>query len=360
MRRLVFLAVLALLALSCTLPPYDEDVSLAQMTARDLDLVTAVGPFPLWPGEIEDRQVTFFPSPDALVERLFVNENHPLRGFVAVTGDYVVRTVYVDYLVDYYFRADRRVYLDNSDPDRFVYAAQAVKDGTIATPDYFGAAVFFPTGDRWYIGYDQDFVQKGNDLNVALPAIGASFFPADGSYDWLHVLHRVSPGVYSERSWKTNPTAALALESESLIRGGDFALPGLPEAIESAFYSYCPATDRSYLSWYDPARREYRNFWWDSTAVLHVMNHLERRIDRVLSNGWLFSRGENLGYLYDADGQPINQFALGGLSLAYEIYLGGVAHVVFTQDAWAPSGRHEDPKLWFLVYTLPTSELADL
>ena len=90
---------------------------------------------------------------------------------------------------------------------------------------------------------------------------------------------------------------------------------------------------------------------------------MERRIDLVLSNGWLFSRDGNKGYIYDGEGELLNSFALGGLTLVYEIFDGATNRAVFTIPVWAPipmgQGDWED-RLFFLVYWIPTDQLADL
>jgi hypothetical protein len=360
-KPLVPVAALVLLAAACTLPPYNEDLSLAQMSAADMKRVAEVGPLQFWSGDFEGKEVFFYPSKDALTERMSVDDSFPLRGFLLVIGEYSARMIFIGHDGTNYYRGnDYEVPLDNSDPDRFSYVTQTLKDGSATMPgEHLGAAVFAPDGARWYADFDEYFAMNVTDLNAAGPAIGASFFPVNGISDYLYVLHKVGPEDYSEETW--NAAGGSLIVDAAATRSS--VLPGLPAGIESAFYFHNPdpaLLRRSYLSWYDPQRRGYRNFWWNDDLQLHVMTHPDRRIDLVLSNGWLFSRGENLGYLYDADGRHLNQFALGGLELVYEIYLGGVPQVVFTIGAWAPAGKNDNPDFYLLVYTLPTSKLADL
>jgi hypothetical protein len=376
-KPLAAFAPLVLLALACTLPPYNEDLSLAQMSAVDMDLVTTVGPFQFWPGDFADKELYFYPSKDALNERRFVDNTFPLRGFVLAIGEHSARLIVVNHNgSEYYTSGDRSMDLDNSDPQRFSFLAQTVKDGdALDAAERLGIALFRPDPSvRPYFNLNQDFnLVPGPDpidMNAGFAAIlgwpgaelvGVGFAAAnDPLVDLMYGLARnPAAGTFGEAVVGTDP--ASGLNPLGAVRApAEFALPGLPESLENAFYHYCAGNMRSYLSWYDPERREYRNFWWDDNLQLHVMTDPERRIDLVLSNGWLFSRGENLGYLYDADGRYLNQFALGGLDLVYEIYLGGEPYVVFTMEAWASGGRHENPKLYFLVYILPTSKLADL
>jgi hypothetical protein len=93
---------------------------------------------------------------------------------------------------------------------------------------------------------------------------------------------------------------------------------------------------------------------------------MERRIDLLLSNGWLFSRDGNKGYVYDGDGELLNSFVMGGLTLVYEVYdssIPKVPRVVFTIPVWAPvevGGNDWEDRLFFLVYWIPTVELVGL
>jgi hypothetical protein len=101
----------------------------------------------------------------------------------------------------------------------------------------------------------------------------------------------------------------------------------------------------------------------DDSLELRVLVDMDRRIDLVLSNGWLFSKDENKGYVYDSNGQLLNSFVMGGLDLAYEISAVGVYRVVFTIPTWAPARiefDHWEERLFFLVYWIPTEQLADL
>jgi len=90
---------------------------------------------------------------------------------------------------------------------------------------------------------------------------------------------------------------------------------------------------------------------------------MDRRIDLVLSNGWLFSREGNSGYVYDGEGELLNSFLMGGLTLVFELFDGGVYRSVFTIPVWAPvriDGDYWEDRLFFLVYRVPTERLADL
>jgi hypothetical protein len=173
---------------------------------------------------------------------------------------------------------------------------------------------------------------------------------------------RVDPAtrLYTEEEYNAdNPTSPSVISTSR----ASFLLPGLPEDMTNCYYSLLPSTNRAYLSVYDPVRRKYRNFSWDDALQLQILTDMERRIDLLLSNGWLFSKEGNTGYLYDPDGQLLNSFVMGGLKLVYEIFDGSVYRAVFTIPVWAPvqiDGDYWEDRLFFLVYWIPTERLADL
>jgi hypothetical protein len=77
----------------------------------------------------------------------------------------------------------------------------------------------------------------------------------------------------------------------------------------------------------------------------------------------LFSKDDNKGYVYDGNGELINSFVMGGLTLVFETFDGASYRAVFTIPVWAPeqNGSNDwESRLYFLVYWIPTEELADL
>jgi hypothetical protein len=90
------------------------------------------------------------------------------------------------------------------------------------------------------------------------------------------------------------------------------------------------------------------------------LTDMKHRVDKVLSNGLLFSYGETMGYVYDASGVRVNRFPLGDLYLSCEITVGTTPQLFFTLPTWGRVGTGDQSFLLVLVYSIPTSEISDL
>jgi hypothetical protein len=379
-KRLLLLSCAALVFLSCYFPPYKEDLSLAVRTADKLEGRAVVGPIDRGPWDFRDREIWFYPSKDGIV-----TDSDYLRGFIVAVDDRSARLMYVGHSFisddDYNVNFDQTVPLENSDETQFGYTIATIKDVASGFPppgdmqELLGIALFDAESDgREYIMFDENYTFRGGsplDMKFKIETdfglgdalvLGTSFFPWDlPTTDRLHVfaLDRTT-GLFTEAAYDTNVGSALIIPMA--IRT-DVDLPGLPDDLSSCFFYHSPWTLRSYLSVYDPVRRGYRNFSWDGALQLQILTDMDRRIDLLLSNGWLFSRDGNTGYIYDSEGQYLNSFVMGGMQLVYEVFYGGEARVVFTVPAFAPvevgDGGWND-RLFFLVYWTPTDQLADL
>jgi hypothetical protein len=372
MKKLLFLLLPIVLQGACYFPPYREELSLALPATKKMEGTAVVGPIDRGPGDLQDRTILFYPSKDALVNRT----NDYVRGFIIATDDRSARLMFVDHGPteddDYFIGFDNTVPLDNSDDKQFVFRATTVIDSSDVDGENLGIIFFneeFQTRD--YVLFDESFIPIAGpiDMNAGMLLLGASFFPEEFvAADRFHAL-RVDPvtGLYSEEEYQTNPGTGLSAIGGIRI---NISLPGLPSEMTNCFYYTLPAplspTRRSYLSVYDRVRRKYRNFSWDDSLELQVFIDMERRIDLLLSNGWLFSRDGNKGYVYDGDGELLNSFVMGGLTPVYEVYdssIPKVPRVVFTIPVWAPvevGGNNWEDRLFFLVYWIPTVELVGL
>jgi hypothetical protein len=379
-KLLPLLFVLFALALAgCYMPPYQEELSLATVTADKLEGRTVIGPLDRGPYDFRDMDVRFYPSKDDLNAG-----SEFIRGFVVGVGKYSARIISVEHSGvsgdDYYVNGERTESVENADPDLFNHSFFSVKeDGSAGGTEYLGFVRFdYSEGIRDFLLFDEFFsllpgpdpIDLNEDVEAGTIALGASVFPENStSSDLFHILN-VDPasGLYSEWSCQTDSSAGLLSYTEFRP---DFTISGkLPANLRGAFYFSSPVslspTRRSYLSVYDPVRRGYRNFSWDDNLQLKVLAEMKGcRIDLLLSNGWLFGRDENRGYVYDSKGELLNDFALGGLNLVYEIVAGTKAEVIFTIASWAPQdvglgGNDGDDRLYCVVYRLPTNQLDDL
>jgi hypothetical protein len=187
------------------------------------------------------------------------------------------------------------------------------------------------------------------------------------------LAYTISSGQFSEALYRTDTTAGPPYPGLTFLAPirptPTFDFPGLPGDLRNVFYFhnvYSP-TFRSYLGFYDEVRREYRYFSWDNEfdpPRLRVITTIDRRIDHVFSNDTLFGTEGNKGYVYDGNGELINSFVKGGLDLVYEMADSGLVNrVVFTIPVWAPvqvDNNYWEDKLFFIVYWIPTEQLADL
>jgi len=366
MKKLLFLLLPIILLGACYFPPYREELSLALPAAKKMEGTAVVGPIDCGPWDFQDRTIVFYPSKDALV----IRTNDYVRGFIIATDDRSARLMFVDHGPteddEYFIGFNNTMPLDNSDDKQFVFRANTIKDSSDVDGENLGIIYFNnESQNRDYIMFDQigTTIAGPTDMNGGMLLLGASFFPEDlAAADSFHAL-RVDPvtGLYSEEEYQADPSGLNLLGG---IRT-DIPLPGLPDDLQNVFYYHNPytTTRRSYLSYYDKVRRSYRNFSWDDSLELRVLTDMDRRIDFALSNDWLFSRDGNKGYIYSGGGELLNSFVMGGLTLVYEIYDAGIAKAVFTIPVWAPvpvGGDDWEDRLFFLVYWIPTDELAGL
>ena len=366
MKKLAPSLLLIIFLSSCYFPPYREELSLALPAAKKMERTAEVGPINRGPWEFEGRDVVFYPSKDALTIRTY----DFVRGFIVATDERSARLMFVDHGPtageDYYISSEQPFPLEYPDDKAFVFRATTLKDGIDDDEmEHLGIIAFDnETLMRGYIIFDKYLGSVEFPLNAGSLTLGAGFFPDSSTTTDTFYALRVDPlGLYEE---KYEADTGVPPASSPWSRG-PLDLPGLPDGMTNGFYSLLPATaplsNRAYLSVYDGARREYRNFSWDDGMQLQILADMERRIDLVLTNGWLFSQDGNKGYVYNGDGELLNSFVMGGLTLVYEIFDGVSYRAVFTIPIWAPEqvdDNNWEDKLYCLVYWIPTEQLADL
>jgi hypothetical protein len=367
MRKLWPLILAGIVLASCYMPPYREDLSLALPLAKQLEGVEVVGPLRVYQGEIEDWDIVFYPSIDSL--RLRTND--VVRGFIVATTNRRARLMFVDHFGEYEANYWNEISIGDVDEKQFVYRAMPAIDGSDIDSEHLGMIAFDNASwMRAYWVFDETLLFTGPvPMDTAGPLLGAGFFHDIATDSITLNTLRIEPGdLYFEEYHDINNIGDLNPPNPpgNAVRPG-IPLPGIPKDIDNCFYYRLPAslspTQRAYLSVYDPVRRAYRNFSWDDSLGLQVLADMDRRIDLLLSNGWLFSKDENKGYIYNGDGELINSFVMGGLTLVFEIFDGAVYRSVFTIPVWAPDRTDSndwESRLYFLVYWIPTEELDNL
>jgi hypothetical protein len=354
--------VLAFGMAACSFPPYDEGLSLGILTAQKMDRLDRIGPLNLWYGEFEGLDTSF------LLSKSDLTAGTPPRGYLVALGKYNVRMYSVLYNTEYYIGDNRWQDVDNTEPDQFTVGVDVAKGS-----DALNAYVFQETR-QLFVSRDliEPFTAEDEILLDSLigvsnsRVIGATVVPAsDPTYDYVQLLWLdVNTGMYHEARYRTNPlTGGLTSITTDIRTAG---LTGLPSGIQSGFYGHHDASGRSYLSYYDTAKDKYRTFRWDDSLAVDgslavtELTEMKHRVDKVLSNGLLFSYGETKGFVYNASGERVNRFPLGDLHLSCEITAGSTPRLFFTLPTWGYSGNGGEDSLFILVYSIPTSKIDEL
>jgi len=258
MKKLLSLLLLFLLPLilaTCYFPPYREELSLAVGTTKKMEGVAFVGPLERGPWDFRDREITFYPSKDSLIDGTF----DFVRGFIVAVDERSAWMLYVDHDniddADYYINNEDTFPFDNSDDTQFRYSITSIKDGSETDfQDLLGIALFDPNSDiRDFFLLNQNFQivsatapapidlsgRIAGDLGLFGPpdtiAIGAGLMqentPNSDIYSVL-CLER-STGLFGEAFYRTDPGIIPPPPDPDLLSLGSFRptpvfnLPGL-------------------------------------------------------------------------------------------------------------------------------------
>jgi hypothetical protein len=373
---LAFLAAAPLL--TCSLPPYQEGLSLGLETARKMkelgaDQVT-VGPLRVWDFDFRDRRFYFIPNKGSATEEL-------KSGFIAVADERSFGLSYVNHVTPDIFEVHGGwgIEITNADSHRLNFRAETIKGGPFLSLIRFDARDYknneyflieWNTASYWISDHvvihlrsfiNEDSATFGGDLNKLPTIIGSSIWPRpsfDGYDDQVFFCRFDGNGRYAELRYRTDPAGGLS--SGAVIR--DDIEFWFPDEFENAFYYRNANTDVSYLSYYSKVQRKYKNYsWGPGPALLNPLINMDRRIDAVLTTGQLLSFENNRCYVYDANGEKEYDFLLGGLHYCYEIDLFGTGrfYAIFALPGWLKQ-RDQDDELYFYVYALPTDLLDQL
>jgi hypothetical protein len=366
MKRLIAFggaAMLGVLFLGCRLPPFDEGLSLAMITAAKLEPVVKIGPIQAWHGDFEGTDSYFLPFKDTPASR---------NGFVLSASAYYLRVRYLDgnggsFLGEVRFEGPA------ADPNRKTYTAVPLKGG-----EYLSLALFDPTNSAnnslvlVYVSPPNVTNTVANlygtfipDFSSGLDRIaGVHLSPIDATterFNFFAVLNTAGHFGEVEADVVLTNDGGIGTISLDPLRQ-DMALPSLPKLGSGAFYYHRPVTpNTSYLSCYDASTGDFRNFAWDDTLRLREMTGMKGRIDALLSSGELLSLAHGSCYVYDAGGGFKYSFPMGGLHFCFEGYdAAGVARLYFSLLYWIYGYQSGSDKLYIEIYSLPTAKLGTL
>ena len=374
--------------LTCSLPPYDEGLSLGLGTAKKMVEMGAehvtVGPIRQWYFDFRDREYFFIPNKGISIEE-FKN------GFIASVDERFLDLSYVDYYPlpsDYYevwFGWGRDI--TNDDSNKLNFHAETIKwgpflsfvrfdsrdyrnnqyyriewmPGMFDAPDVLGTYSDTPPVPE---GHLRTFIHTntfGSDPAKNPTIIGSSIFPRpsfDPSDEQAFLCKFDGSGLFAEVVSDTDPVNGI-MPPWILRDNLDF---NFPDDLKNAFYYRNIYTDISYLSYYSETQRKYKNYSWGPgmPANLKPLVKMDRRIDAVLTTGQLLGFQNNRCYVYDEQGNEQFDFLLGGLHFCYEIEFAPLGNcVVFTLPAWL-SLRDGEDELYFKVYIFPSDRLSEL
>jgi hypothetical protein len=390
--RLLALLPALIPLLTCSLPPYNEGLSLGIETAGKMVELGAqeitVGPVWVWDFDFRNREYYFMPN--KAVGGPPYDPNEFKNGFIVSVDERSFDLSFVEYMGgppdNYYFQRGWGEGIDNDDPDTNNYFAETVKGAApFAFPfllnfiryepkDYRNnqlRVIRYPPSPDWEIDPGSIDPELPNLRNLIywqwfdpIPEkwpiiIGASIAPIDDPNNDLQVFFCKfeGSGDFAEVSYPTSDTSGLNISGSTLHRDNlDF---NFPNDVENGFYHYLWSMDLSFFSYYSKTQHKYKNYRWDAAGLLEPLVEMERRIDAALTNGDLLSFQNNRCYVYNGHGKKQYDFLMGGLHFCYEIYLGGVPHTVFTLPAMLTEHDHDD-ELYFYVYILPTDRLREL
>jgi len=378
---LLFALVGSSLLLTCnfSLPPYDEGLSLGIETARKMMELGAkhvtVGPINIWDFGVEDREFYFIPN-KGIVDDDFKS------GFIAVEDDRSFGLSYVDHMGGdiYDLWGIGGTDLTNSDDKTLNLHAETIKWGP------FLSFIRFDAGDyrnnhyyliEWPPPFPPDWMRLDLHLRSFLHAdvfssdparnptiIGSSIWPKPSALGYDHQVFFCrfdGNGRYAEVRYETEQISGLKNGS---IFNNDMEF-SFPDDFDNAFYFHNQMTLTSYLSYYSPVQRKFKNYSWPNLPdpPLKPLVDMDRRIDAVVSTGRLLSFENSRCYVYDEEGYEQFDFLLGGLHFCYEIELDffGIPTncLVFTLPAWLGLWDQDD-ELYFNVYAFPTDLIEKL
>ena len=363
------LALLAALALAaslagCSMPPYNEELSLAQVTRSKLGQpVNKIGPVYI---KLDDsatqNQYYFLPERDDPVNS---------GGFLVAEASYGLR---VWYLADYStgLEASWSIDLANSSATTNNFLLQPVDSGAVDA-NYFliltrylqdDLRLILSTGTA-SVNQSTTEVPLTSRLPGAMNILGSNIYPdSTAGSDLQFFLGSQGTAAYCEYGCQTNTIDGVTYVSSGLVTD----LGPVAVSLTDAFYAHDPnpARNRSYLSYRSGSSYVSYAWTWDHLAPgiaasgFQQLTGIDGRIDAVLTNGQLLSFADNSCTVYGPAGNKLYKFPLGSLKFCYERYDSGTPTLYFSLAYWQYGSEEKPDQLYVEVYAIPTANLASL
>jgi len=376
MKKLIIPIAVVLACLSCAPPPFNLDLSLSARTARALKLEGTAGPI--------DKLYSI----SDIVDAVFLPEKGTpggldlTNGFVALAsskGDRRLVFVHWDQAKGMYLQAGDSMDLGPAPMDPYPNRLLVTVKGAQHLVCVFALDSSAPSANQIVLGQAEP---ASGQFPVGTPAaqslgslamiptgitgdvIGVARYPQnDPALDYTYWLFKTPSNHFLELRAYTPPSYANP-PSGLLTRPGPSAYSlgtGMPfDGLRRGLYYYDPepsrAPERSYLSWYDQARAQWRCWTWSGPVPFAAteLTGVANRVDAALTTGELLSTEGEMGRLYTRDGVLRTTFPLTGLRFIEESYVNGEARVLFSQYLYF-NGRPS-----FNVYSILTTDLDKL
>jgi hypothetical protein len=361
------LALLAALALAaslagCSMPPYNEELSLAQVTRSKLGQpVNKIGPVYI---KLDDsatqNQYYFLPERDDPVNS---------GGFLVAEASYGLR---VWYLADYStgLEASWSIDLANSSATTNNFLLQPVDSGAVDANYFLILTRYLQDDLRLILSTGTASVNQsttelplGSNLPGATNVLGSNIFPDSTSgSDLQFFLAGQGSSYYFEYGAQTDTADGFTYNSSGLATD----LGPVPDGLTNAFYVHDPVLDRSYLSYWSGSSYVTYAWAWDheATAIaasgFQQLTGVKGRIEAVLSNGQILAIDEGVCKVYGPVGNKLYKFPLGSLKFCYERYDSGTPTLYFSLAYWQYGSEEKPDQLHVEVYAIPTANLANL
>jgi len=373
-KRTLFVALTAALALAaCSMPPYNEQLSLAQVTVSKLGKpANEIGPvYANLDSSAQQNLFYFLPDRDDPVGG---------GGFLVAEASYGLRVWYLSAaFANATLGSSWSIDLQNSNGNTNNYLLQPIKSATS-----FHLSLLRYTPSDAYASNDLRVIQATDPytaftvpsttvLSTLLDPFGTSPVICAGSgtyatnnavYDLQYFLgYSLGAGSFFEVEAHTDAANGVVGLSE-ISPPADFLLsPPLPSDLRNLFYGHELTSDTSYLSY--PTGSGYRSFSWDSSSApigLTELTGIDGRIGAVLTNGQLLSFADGICTVHSYDGKKLFDFPLGALRFCYEQWdpVDLRYELYFSLAYWLWGRDEKSDQLYVEVYSIPTTSLASL
>jgi hypothetical protein len=362
----LLVALAAALALAaCSMPPYNEQLSLAQVTRSKLgEPVNRIGPvYANMDPSAQENQFYFLPTRD---------DPENSGGFLAATSSYGLR---VWYLADYSagLESSWSIDLDNDSDTTFNYLLEAI-ESSMAGYYFLSLTRNLPNDLRTIAAMSPASVNQYSavislssaPLVAGMDTVGASVFPdsTTGSDPLYFLGYGGGTSSYYECAGRTDISGFA-----SIVNGPGTILGGLvPMGLSSAFYCHDALHDKSYLSYPAGSGHISCSWTWDAdnaaTAAsgFQLLSGIGGRIGAVLTNGRLLSFENGRCTVYSDVGKKLYDFPLGSLKFCYERWnpVDGRFELYFSLAYWVWGRDEKSDQLYVEVYAIPTDKLSSL